>query len=135
MLDTSSPPQGQKRTGGTKPSSEEKRTKATSEKRGKSISKEKNQLAPQFWLGFKAMEKLALDEGAPHFIESAPIQKKGRSEKEAAELLTSVFSYPHVGQTLCPLTRPDGIEGQHFNKTQIPIEVETDPDSGLSYDY
>lgn len=134
MLDTSSPPQGQKRAGGTMTSLEEKRTKATSEKRGKSIPKEKNLLAPQFWLGFEAMEKLAIDEGAPHIIESAPIQKKGRSEKEADELLASVFSYPHVGQTLFPLTRPDDIEGQHFNITQIPFEVETDPDSGLSYD-
>ena len=135
MLDTSSPPQGQKRTGGNRTSSEEKRTKATAEKRGKSIPKEKHQPTPQFWLGFEAMEKLALDEGAPHMIESTPIQKKGRSEKEADELLASVFSDPHVGQTLFPLIRPDDIEGQHFNITQIPFEVETDPDSGLSYDY
>ena len=114
-------------------SSEEKRTKATAEKRGK--SKEKNQPTPQLWLGFEAMERIAIDGGAPRFIESAPIQKKGRSEKEAAELLAAVFSYPHVGQTLYPLVRPDGIEGQHFNITQIPFEVETDPESGLSYDY
>ena len=135
MMDSSSPPQGQKMTGGTRTSSEEKRTKTTSERRGKSIPKEKNQPTPQFWLGFEAMERIALDEGTPHYIKPAPIQKKGRSEKEAAELLASVFSYPHVGQTLFPLTRPDGIEWQHFNITQIPFEVETDPDSGLSYDY
>ena len=40
MLDTSSPLQGQKRIGGTRTSSEEKRTKATSDKRGKSIPQE-----------------------------------------------------------------------------------------------
>ena len=134
-LDASSPPQGQKRTGGTRTSSEDKRAKATVEKRGKSIPKEKNKHAPQFWLGFEAMEKLAIDEGAPHIIESTPTQKKGRSEKETDELLASVFSYPHVGQTLFPLTRPDGIERHHFNITQIPFEVETDPNSSLSYDY
>ena len=121
MLDTSSPLQGQKRIGGTRTSSEEKRTKATSEKRGKSIPKEKNQPAPQFWLGFKAMEKLALEERAPHIIESCPIRKKWRSEIEAYELLASVFSYPHVAQTLFPLIRPDGIEEHHFNITQIPF--------------
>ena len=76
MMDSSSPPQGHKRTGGNKTSSEEKRTKATAEKRGK--SKEKNQPTPQFWLGFEAMERIAIDGGAPRFIESAPIQKKGR---------------------------------------------------------
>ena len=135
MLDTSSPPQGQKMTGGTRTSSEEKRTKATLERRGKSIPNEKNQLTPQFWLGFEAMEKLALDEGAPHIIKASPIQKKWRSEKETDDLLALVFFYPHVGQTLFPLTQPDGIEGQHFNITQIPFEVETDLDSGLSYDY
>ena len=95
-------------------SSEEKRTKTT-EKRGK--SKEKNQPTPQFWLGFEAMERIAIDEDVPRFIESSPIQKKGRSEKEATELLAAVFSYPHVGQILYPLERPDGIEGQHFNIT------------------
>lgn len=48
MMDTSSPPQGHKRIGGNRTSSEEERTKATSEKRSKSIPKEKNQLTPQF---------------------------------------------------------------------------------------
>ena len=115
MLNTSSPPQGQKRTGGTKPSSEEKRSKSTLENRGKSIPTEKNLIAHQFWLGFEAMEKLAIDEGAPNIIDSAPIKRKGRYEKEADELFASVFSYPHVGQTLYPLIRPDGIEGQHYN--------------------
>ena len=33
------------------------------------------------------------------------------------------------------MIRPDGIEGQHYNITQIPFEVEIGPDSGLSYDY
>ena len=33
------------------------------------------------------------------------------------------------------MSRPDGIIGQHFNITQIPFEIETDPDTGLSLDY
>ena len=80
------------------------------------------------------MEKLALEEGAPLITELASA-KKDRSEKEASELLKVVFSYSHVPQTLFPIVRPDGIEGQHFNITQIPFEVETNPETGLSYDY
>ena len=81
------------------------------------------------------MERIAIDGGTPRFIEPAPIQKKRRLEKEATELLAAVFSYPHVEQTLYPLVRPDGIDGQHFNITQIPFEVETYLESDLSYDY
>ena len=44
MTDTISPPLGLKRTGGNMTSSEEKRTKASTEKRGK--SNEKNQPTP-----------------------------------------------------------------------------------------
>lgn len=139
MMEANSPPQGQKRNGGSKASSEEKRSRATSsEKRNKSASKEKPSPTPHFWLGFEAMEKLAIEEGTPHSLEptSTPNNtKKGCSDKEAAELTTAVFSYPHVNQALFPLVRPDGIEGQHFNITQLPFEVETDPDTGLSYDY
>ena len=135
MMDASSPPQGHKRTVGNMTSSEDKRTKATLEKRGKATPKEKNHPTPQFWLGSEAMERIAIDGGAPHFIETTPIQKKGHSEKEVAELLVAVFSYPHVEQTLYPLERPDGIEGEHYNITQLPFEVEIDPESDLSYNY
>jgi hypothetical protein len=134
MLDANSPPQGQKRLGGGKASSGEKRKASSSEKRSKPTSKDKTPPIQHFWLGFDTMEKLALEEGAPLITELASA-KRGRSEKEASELLKSVFSYPHVPQTLFPIVRPDGIEGQHFNITQIPFEVETDPDTGLSYDY
>ena len=130
MQEMDSPPQGHKRSGGNKASS--------GEKRNKSATKDKLPQTPIFWLGFEAMEKIAIDEGAPLSFEPAPIHtlmKKGVSEKEAKELLNAVFSYPHVGQILYPLSRPDGIEGQHFNVTQLPFEVETDPDTGLSYDY
>ena len=134
MMDSTSPPLGEKRIGGNKVASVEKRSKATSaEKRSKPTNKEK---APpsHFWLGFEAMEKISLDKGTSQNLDLNN-GKKNHSEKEATELLTMVFSYPHVSQTLFPLVRPDGIEGQHFNITQLPFEVETDPDTGLSYDY
>ena len=135
MMDTNSPPQGQKRNNGNKASSAEKRSKASSsEKISKPINKEKASPIQQFWLGFEAMEKLAIEEDTVLCFNQNN-GKKGRSEKEAMELTTSVYSYPHVGQALFPINRPDGIEGQHFNVTQLPFEVETDPITGLSYDY
>ena len=135
MLEATSPTQGQKRNSGSKASSEEKRNKASSSEKRKAIPKDK--AAPQnFWFGFDTMEKLAEETGAPlssDFFHTTA--KKGRSDKETAELKTSTFSYPHVRQALYPIVRPDGIEGQHFNITQLPFEVETDPNNGLSYDY
>ena len=45
------------------------------------------------------------------------------------------IAFPHVKQLLYPLERPDGKGGQHFNLTQLPIETEVDPGTGLSLDY
>ena len=109
MMDSTSPPQGHKRNGGFKTASEEKRSRAAStEKRNKSAAKEKSVPTPLFWLGFEAMEKLAIEEGATHNLEPiANNTKKGRSDKEAAELTEVVHSYPHVNQTIFPIVRPD----------------------------
>ena len=80
--------------------------------------------------------EVAIEEGATHNLEpTLNNTKKCRSDKEAAELAEAVHSYPHINQTLFPIVRPDGIEGQHYNLTQLPFEVEIDPDTGLSYDY
>ena len=84
MMETISPPQGQKRTGSSKAASEEKRSRAASiEKRNKAAAKEKHAATPHFWLGFEAMEKLAIEDGSPPNLESNST-KKGRSDKEAA---------------------------------------------------
>jgi hypothetical protein len=125
MRDVISPRQGTKRSGGSKTTSAEKKTKPA--------PKEKSPPTKQFWLGFEAMEK-----GAPLSFTPTPINnltRSGFSEKEAKEFLKSVLSYPHVEQTCFPLCRPDGIAGQHYNITQLPFEVEIDPDTGLSHDY
>ena len=137
IMEADSPPQGLKRNSETRNSSADKKGKVIStEKKGKSTTKERPPKTHPYWLGFEAMEKLAIEEG--HILEPTPSPhnvKKGRSDKEVAELLTAVFSYPHTTQTFFPLVRPDGIDGQHFNITQIPFEIETDPDTRLSYDY
>ena len=130
MREANSPPQGTgtKRSGGNKTTSAEKKNKPAP----------KEALPKQFWLGFEMMEKLAIEEEVP--IHATPttlhgLARSGFSEKEAKEFLKSVVSYPHVGQSCYPVSHPDGVPGQHYNITQLPFEIETDPDSGLSMDY
>ena len=60
----------------------------------------------------------------------------GMTEVEAEEMNhIGKIAFPHVKQLLYPLERPDGKGGQHFNLTQLPIETEVDPGTGLSIDY
>ena len=130
MRDANSPPQGTKRSGGSRTTSTEKNNKLAP----------KNVTPPstRFWLGFEMMEKLAMEEGAPLSYtptSSHNVIKNGFSEKEAKEFLKLVQSYPHVEQMCFPLHRPDGIARQHYNITQLPFEIEIDPDIGLSQDY
>lgn len=130
MREANSPPQGTKRSGGSKTTSAEKKNKLTP--KGSSSS------THRFWLGFEMMERLAIEEGAPLSFTPTPTHtliKNGFSEKEAKEFVKAVHSYPHVEQSCFPLCRPDGILGQHYNLTQLSFEVETDPDTGLSQDF
>ena len=94
-----------------------------------------------FWLGIVAMENLAIDEGINSKDCSPPMKKEdlikmGMKESEAEEVSQiKKIAFPHVKQLLYPLERPDGKGGQHFNLTQLPIETEVDPRTGLSMDY
>ena len=84
------------------------------------------------------MEKLAAEEGAPLCFTPTPLHnliRNGFSESEAKEFLKAVHSYPHVSQSCFPTCCPDGITGQHFNIMQLPFDIETDPNTGLSLDY
>ena len=125
-----------------------KRTQET--KKGNSSSKRKKntELATglkdtprDFWLGIVAMEELAADEGVNTRDCRPPTRKEdliklGISEVEAEEMChPHKIAFPHVKQLLYPLERPDGKGGQHFNLTQLPIETEVDPGTGLSLDY
>ena len=87
------------------------------------------------------MENLAIDEGV-RTKDCKPSMKKedlmgmGISELEAEEMSQiNRIVFPRVKQLLYPLERPDGKGGQHFNLTQLPIETEVDPGTGLSLDY
>ena len=129
MREANSPPQGTKRSGNNKSTSAEKKTKPTPK-----------ELIPtrQFWLGFEMMERLAIDEGASLIPTPTSIHtliRAGFPEKEAKDFLNAVPSFPRVSQSLFPTSRPDGIAGQHYNITQLPFEIDTDPDTGLSHDY
>jgi hypothetical protein len=153
MRDAISPPQSTKRSGASRSTSAEKKNMTTSkettsnktpketpsgEKKTKNAAKEAPAPIMSFWLGFETLEKLAIEEGAPHAYTPTTIQgliKSGFSDKEAKEFQKVVISYPHVVQSCFPLHRPDGIAGQHFNITQLPFEIKTDPDTGLSQDY
>lgn len=95
----------------------------------------------EFWLGIMAMENLAIEEGVKSkdcrpSMKKEDLIKTGISEGEAEEM-SHIFkiAFPHVRQLLYPLERPDGKGGQHFNLTQLPIETEVDPGTGLSLDY
>ena len=94
-----------------------------------------------FWLGIMAMENLAIDEGVKTkdckpSMKKADLIEMGMPTSEAEEMshLTNI-AFPHVKQVLYPLERPDGEGGQHFNLTQLSIETEVDPGTGLSLDY
>ena len=94
-----------------------------------------------FWLGIVAMEKLAIDEGVKARDCRPPTKKEdliamGIPDMEVEEMShLNKIAFPHVKHLLYPLERLDGKGGQHFNLTQLPIETEVDPGTGLSLDY
>ena len=53
---------------------------------------------------------------------------------EAKEMQSAKPSFPYVLQTKWPSKRHNGIEGQHFNLTQLPFDMEVD-DNGLLFDF
>ena len=126
-------------------------TKRTQEgRKGSSSSKQKKSAelitglkdAPRdFWLGIVAMEKLAIEDGIKAKDCRPPTKKEeltemGMNEVEAEEMShIHKIAFPHVKQLFYSLERPDGKGGQHYNLTQLPIETEVDPGTGLSLDY
>ena len=91
---------------------------------------------PPFWLGFQALNWTNRGKGLP-MDSHAPVNtlvKNGMREKEARECQNAAISFPSVIQEEWPNSREDGKEGQHFNLTQIPSDVEVDK-FGFSLDY
>ena len=60
--------------------------------------------------------------------------KKNINFDEAKEMQKAKPSFPYVPQMEWPSKKENGIEGQHFNLTQLPFDMEMD-ENGFSFDY
>ena len=101
-----------------------------SKSHGTSISLYRDTSQMEFWYGYPVMETIAYEAGIPPFSITIPIDEliaSGYVSSEAAELRSASMSFPRVQQKLWPTTRPDGIEGQHINITQLPFDIEVNP--------
>ena len=91
---------------------------------------------PPFWLGFQAMNWTNRSKDYP--IDKmeliSELIRKGMEIDEATKCQQATPSFPFVIQEEWPSIRGDGIEGQHFNLTQIPFDVEVD-ENGFALDY
>ena len=82
------------------------------------------------------METIAYKVGIPPILTSIDeIIASGYNASEASKLGSAKMSFPRVQQKLWPTSRPDGIEGQHINITQLPFDIEVNPKTNLSLDY
>lgn len=109
-----------------------------SKNRYSTISLYKDPSLLELWFGFPAMETLAYEASIPPIINSKTVKELtslGYIASEAKELLTARMSFLRVAQKLWPTTRPDQIDGQHVNITQLPFDIEVHPDTHLSLDY
>jgi hypothetical protein len=92
----------------------------------------------KYWLGFSTMEQLAMDNGIEELFNDESVADKatrGIPQQETEEMMYAQVAYPRIPQQLYPKTRSDNILGQHYNITQIPFDIATNPDTGLSLDY
>ena len=91
---------------------------------------------PPFWLGFQAMNWTNRSKDYP--IDKmeliSELIRKGMEIDEATKCQQATPSFQFVIQEEWPSIRGDGIEGQHFNLTQIPFDVEVD-ENGFALDY
>jgi hypothetical protein len=93
---------------------------------------------PRYWMGFSYMEQLAVEAGIPECTSDGSVDDlmaKGYIRAEAEEMETTIVAFPRIAQKLYPSKRSDKVLGQHYNITQLPFEVETHPDTGLSLDF
>ena len=102
-------------------------------------AKNKKSLGPNglsLWLGFPALNLVNKQKELPResIGTTRELMKKGIDFDEAKEMQNALPSFPFVPQMKWPSKREDGIEGQHFNLTQLPFDVEVD-ENGFSFDY
>jgi len=88
------------------------------------------------WLGFQALNHINKQKDLPsECIETTrELIKKRIDFDEAKEMQKARPSFPYVPQLEWPSKREDGIEGQHFNFTQLSFDIEVD-ENGFSFGY
>ena len=88
------------------------------------------------WLGFQALNLLNKQKELP--MESGESTRELMKRKidfdEAKKMQNARPSFPYVPQKEWPTKREDGKEGQHYNLTQLPFDIEVD-ENGFSFDY
>ena len=107
-------------------------------KQALSISLFKDPSEVEFWLGFQAMEQIVLSKGREPIAINIPLEDlilMGHTPGEAQEILTAKTSFPRDIQKLWPTQRLDNVEGQHVTLMQLPFDIDTNQETGLSLDY
>jgi hypothetical protein len=90
------------------------------------------------WLGFQAMELIAIDSKAllqETHMSIREMIRKGYRENEAAEAHTTKVSFPRNPQQKWPSSRTDGRSGHHYHLTQVPSEIEVNTQTGFALVY
>ena len=90
------------------------------------------------WLGFQAMELIAIENEAPLQEAQMSIRemiRKGYRESEAAEAHTTKVSFSRIPQLKWPSTRHDGRSGHHYHLTQVPSDIEVNTQTGFALVY
>jgi hypothetical protein len=86
----------------------------------------------KYWLGFNYMELLAIESDILECYSGGPVEDlitQGYLRIEAEELEQAIVSYSRIPQKLYPSSRNNKVLGQHYNLTQLPFDVETNPDT------
>jgi hypothetical protein len=61
--------------------------------------------------------------------------RRGYRENEATEIHTAKISFPRILQQKWPSARLDGRSRHHFHLTQVPSDVEVNPQTGFALLY
>jgi hypothetical protein len=80
------------------------------------------------------MELLAIDNDIPPqdvHMSIRELIRRGYRENEAIEAHTTKISFPRIPQQKWPSIRLDGRSGHHFHLTQLPLDVEVNPQTSF----
>lgn len=96
-----------------------------------------NQYFPFLWYSYSVHELLNSLDNRPVTLPYTAdyLSSLGTPDLEIQEYLHCRHAFPHVPQALFPATRPDGIHGQYYHLTQLPLESKIDETTGLAPTY